>query len=107
MRKYCDDNGIIVMAYGPLGGPRENIKAGDPDVLNDRKIEEIAQLYGKTPGQILLRYNLQLGNIVISKSSNPERLWENISVFDFCLAPENMSFINTFDCNRRVCRYDE
>lgn len=108
LREYCESKGIKINAYSPLGSPsRPWAKPGDPDVINDAKIKQIAEKYGKTPGQILLKYNLQLGTIPIPKSSNVERLKSNLDLFDFNLAPEDMAFINTFDCNGRICPWVE
>jgi aldehyde reductase len=80
LRKFCSDRGITVTSYSPLGSPsRPWQKPGDPDVINDPKIRQIGNKYGKSPAQILLRYNVQLGNSVIPKSSNKERLLQNLS----------------------------
>ncbi|KAJ8970468.1 hypothetical protein NQ317_009442 [Molorchus minor] len=104
LRKFCLDRGIILTSYSPLGSPaRPWKKPGDPSVLNDRKIKEIANKYGKTSAQVLLRYNVQLGNAVIPKSANKERLKQNIDIFDFELSEEDMKFLETLDCNGRIC----
>ncbi|RZC42761.1 Aldo ket red domain containing protein, partial [Asbolus verrucosus] len=108
LRKFCLERGIVLTSYCPLGSPeRPWQKPGDPYILNDPKIKEIARKYGKSSAQIMIKYNLQLGNIVIPKSSNKNRLIENISVFDFELNEEDMEYINTFDCNGRICLYEE
>lgn len=104
LREFCVSKGITITAYSPLGSPsRPWQKPGDPDVLSDAKIAEIAKKYGKTSAQVLLRWNVQLGNAVIPKSSNRKRLAENLEIFDFSLAPEDMAYIDTFDCNGRIC----
>ncbi|EFA08082.2 Aldo-keto reductase family 1 member B10-like Protein [Tribolium castaneum] len=104
LRKFCSDRGITVTSYSPLGSPaRPWQKPGDPYVINDPKIKEIGNKYGKSPAQILLRYNVQLGNVVIPKSSNRNRLVENMSIFDFTLSEDDMKYIGTFDCNGRIC----
>jgi aldehyde reductase len=104
LRKFCSDRGITVTSYSPLGSPsRPWQKPGDPDVINDPKIRQIGNKYGKSPAQILLRYNVQLGNSVIPKSSNKERLLQNLSIFDFELNADDMKYIDTFDCNGRIC----
>lgn len=104
LRNFCKERGIAITAYSPLGSPaRPWQKPGDPDVLNDAKIKEIADRYNKTSAQILLRYNVELGNSVIPKSSNKKRLAENLNIFDFSLAAEDIAYIDTFDCNGRIC----
>ncbi|XP_063915957.1 aldo-keto reductase family 1 member B1-like [Zophobas morio] len=108
LRKFCSDRGITVTSYSPLGSPaRPWQKPGDPDVINDPKIKEIGNKYGKSPAQILLRYNIQLGTSVIPKSSNKLRLKENMDIFDFELTAEDMKYIDTFDCNGRICPHAE
>ena len=62
----------------------------------------MARKYGKTPAQILLRWNVQQGIIPIPKSKNPARLAENISVFDFALEGEDMAALNGMNQNRRT-----
>ncbi|KAF2887894.1 hypothetical protein ILUMI_18279 [Ignelater luminosus] len=104
LRDFCTQRGITITAYSPLGSPeRPWQKPGDPDVLNDAQIKKIGEKYGKSPAQVLLRYQIQLGNAAIPKSSNKQRLADNINLFDFELSPEDMKFINTFDCNGRIC----
>ena len=65
-------------------------------------IPRIAEKYGKTPAQILLRWNIQQGIIPIPKSKNPARLAENIDVFDFELAEEDMTALNVMNCGKRT-----
>ncbi|KRT85313.1 hypothetical protein AMK59_1519 [Oryctes borbonicus] len=105
LRKVCKDHGVIITAYSPLGSPeRPWAKPGDPDVINDPKIAIIAEKYAKTPGQILLRYQVQLGNTTVPKSSNRARLKQNIDIFDFELSQEDMDYINTFNRkDGRIC----
>ncbi|RZC33760.1 Aldo ket red domain containing protein, partial [Asbolus verrucosus] len=102
LRKYCRDNAIKVMAHSPLGDSRTDTNSSSFDLLNNDRIEAIAERYGKTPAQILLRYNLQLENVVTSKSCKKGELLENINIFDFYLAPEDMSLINNFDEKREI-----
>lgn len=105
LRKLCKELGIAVVAYSPLGSPeRPWAKPGDPDVINDPKIALIAEKYGKSPGQVLLRYQIQLGNAAIPKSSNPARLKQNIEIFDFRLSEQDIDYINTFNRkDGRIC----
>jgi aldehyde reductase len=86
----------VVIHYCPLEESRNTDNCDGADVMNDSRIKEIAGRYRKTPEQILIKYSLQLGNVVIPKKKN---LMENMNVFDFWLAPEDMSYINSFSCN--------
>ncbi|CAH1377013.1 unnamed protein product [Tenebrio molitor] len=108
LRAFCLERGIVLTSYCPLGSPeRPWQKPGDLYILNDPKIKEIANKYGKSSAQIMIKYNLQLGNIVIPKSSNKTRITENINIFDFQLSADDMKYIDTFDCNGRICPYAE
>ena len=89
---YCSEKNIKVMAWAPL-------LRGDFD---HPVIQNLARKYGKTPAQILLRWNVQQGIIPIPKSKNPARLAENIAVFDFALEGEDMAALNSMDQNRRT-----
>ena len=60
-------------------------------------LAELAQKYGKTPAQVVLRWHVQLGNIVFPKSMHPERMRENIDVFDFELADDDVQAISALD----------
>ncbi len=90
---YCKQNNIIIEAYCPLVHGEK---------LHDPRIGEIAQKYDKTNAQVLLRWSLQHGNIVIPKSTHRERLEENFQVFDFELAGEDMVVLDSMDENYRV-----
>lgn len=91
-------------AYSPLGSPdRPWAKPEDPVVLEDAKIKELAEKYSKTPAQILLRYQIDRGVITIPKSVNRQRIKQNFEIFDFQLSPEDVAYIDTFDCNGRFC----
>lgn len=89
---YCGEKNIRVMAWAPL-------LRGDFD---HPVIQNLACKYGKTPAQILLRWNVQQGIIPIPKSKNPTRLAENMDVFDFALAREDMAALSGMDQNRRT-----
>lgn len=62
----------------------------------------IATKYSKTPAQILIRYQIQRGNIVIPKSVTKSRIASNFDVFGFEISPEDMATIDGFDCNGRL-----
>jgi 2,5-diketo-D-gluconate reductase A len=76
--------GVAVEGYSPLKGTR----------LRDRTLVEIAAKYGVTPAQVVLRWHLEIGVIVIPKSSHPERIEQNLDLFSFSLTPEEVARIN-------------
>jgi len=78
LRDYGAEHGIVTEAWGPL--------AQSGAALREPLVAELAKRYDKTPGQILLRWSLQLGNVAIPRSSKPRRIEENIDVFDFELS---------------------
>jgi 2,5-diketo-D-gluconate reductase A len=88
-RAFHDHYGIASVAYSPLG-------AGN-DLLNAPVLGRIAEKHGKTPGQIVLRWHLQEELLPIPKSSDPGRMKENISIFDFELDSGDMQAIATLD----------
>jgi 2,5-diketo-D-gluconate reductase A len=95
LHEYSAEHGIAVEAWGPLG-------QGKYDLFGMTAIRELAAAHGKTPAQIVLRWHLQEGNIVIPKSNSRERMTENFDVFDFDLTPEEFATMSDLDENRRV-----
>ena len=92
LRPWLADRGIATEAWSPLA---------QGAVLSDETIVSIAERHGKTPAQAILRWHLQLGNVVIPKSVTPERIRENVDVFDFELSEDEMAAIGSLDTNRR------
>lgn len=109
--KFCQDNGITVTAYAPLGsrGFIEKIGKGDavPDLLQNLTVLEIAEKYGKTPAQILLKHIIQRGIATIPKSTNPSRIKENFELFDWELEAEDVDKLNALDMGEsaRICDF--
>jgi 2,5-diketo-D-gluconate reductase A len=85
--------GIVTEAWSPLA---------QGAVLHDPTIVEIAHAHGKTPAQVVIRWHVQLGNVVIPKSVTPERIRENVEVFDFELTVEQMDAIAALDRGQRT-----
>jgi 2,5-diketo-D-gluconate reductase A len=92
MRAFHAEHGIATEAYGPLGVGK---------LLDNPTVTSIAAEYGKSPSQVLIRWSLQLGNVVIPRSSSPERIAENTDVFEFELASEHMDALNALDDGTR------
>lgn len=89
---YMHRQGIVVEAWYPFGG-----RGHTSEMFADATISRIAQAHGKSSAQVILRWDLQKGVVVIPGSSNPDHIQENISVFDFELTDEEMAAINALD----------
>ncbi|MFD3660432.1 aldo/keto reductase [Streptomyces sp. NPDC058659] len=87
-------HGIATEAWSPLGQGK--------GLLEVPAIVAIARKHERTPAQVVLRWHVQLGNVVIPKSVTPSRIRENIDVFDFALDPEDLAAIAALDENRRI-----
>ncbi|MFQ6674179.1 MAG: aldo/keto reductase [Fidelibacterota bacterium] len=90
---FCRSHAIQVEAYSPLTKGQK---------LNDAQLVGLARRYGKSPAQILIRWPLQRGTVVIPKSSRKERIEENAGVFDFSISDEDMETIDSFNENYRT-----
>lgn len=88
MKQYGDEKGIIIQAYSPLTRAK---RLGDP------ALAEVAERYAKSPAQILIRWNLQLGTVPIPKANQRHHLEENIDVFDFEISEEDMMVLNNLN----------
>jgi 2,5-diketo-D-gluconate reductase A len=93
LRAYLREKGIVTEAYSPLGQGK---------VLEDTKITEIAEAHDRTPAQVVLRWHIQLGNVVIPKSVTPSRIEENFRIFDFELSDDEMQAIRALDAGERI-----
>lgn len=86
---YDNAHDIVTVAWSPLGQGK--------DLLKEPVLASIAAAHGKSPAQIVLRWNVELGLVAIPRSSNPQRLAENLNVFDFSLAPDEVAAISALD----------
>jgi len=103
LRQYCLSQGIVPESWFPLGGPAVPLKGSSPDkvLLEDPVLAELGSKYQKTVAQIVLRWHVQSNIIPVPKTSKPERLVENIDIFDFCISDEDMGRLDAFDYGRR------
>lgn len=90
LKGWADKYGVQLEAWAPFGEGRKG-------TFDDPVIGEIASKYGKTPAQIMLRWHIQRGVVVIPKSTHIERMQENFAVFDFSLSAEDMKAITELD----------
>ncbi|KBZ68584.1 aldo/keto reductase [Mycobacterium colombiense] len=93
LRMAHAEHDVQTQSYSPLGVGK---------MLEDPTVTSIAAEYGRTPAQVLVRWNLQLDNVVVSRSSKPERVAQNLDVFDFTLEPEHMEAIEGLHDGTRV-----
>jgi 2,5-diketo-D-gluconate reductase A len=93
LRAWHAEHGIATEAWSPLA---------QGALFDEETIVAAADAHGKTPAQVILRWHLQLGNVVIPKSVTPERIRENIEIFDFELSDEEMAVIEDLDSDSRI-----
>ncbi|OBF09675.1 2,5-didehydrogluconate reductase A [Mycobacterium sp. 852002-10029_SCH5224772] len=93
LRQAHAQHDVTTQSYSPLGVGK---------MLEDPTVTTIAAEYGRTPAQVLVRWNLQLDNVVVSRSSKPARVAQNLDVFDFTLEPEHMEAIDGLHDGTRV-----
>ena len=96
LKEYVSKYGIIIESWYPFGG-----RGLTSENFNNEVIRDIATKYNKTSAQIILRWQLQAGYIVIPGSSNPDHILENYSIFDFSLNEEDMKNIADINKNQR------
>ena len=94
LRAFHREHGILTEAWSPIGQGK--------GLLEDATLTSLAEKYGKSPAQIVLRWHVQLGNVVIPKSATPSRIRENIQVFDFEIAEDDMNVIAGLETGKRV-----
>jgi diketogulonate reductase-like aldo/keto reductase len=94
MRAFHAANGIVTEAWSPIGQGK--------GLLEDPTLKAIAEAVGKTPAQVVLRWHVQLGNVAIPKSVTPDRIQQNIEVFDFELSDADMGAITALGSGQRI-----
>jgi diketogulonate reductase-like aldo/keto reductase len=101
VQAFGAEQGILTQAWSPIGGITFYRDGEHTSTLKDPVIVEIAEAHGKSPAQVMLRWGVQHGRSVIPKSTKPERIAENIDVFDFELSADEMTAIDGLDTGRR------
>lgn len=93
VRAFCKEHDILVEAWSPLGSGK---------LLEDPKLKEFGQKYGRSTAQICLRWCLQKGHLPLPKSVTPVRIKENLQLFDFQISQEDMAVIDKLECVGRT-----
>ena len=93
MRELNAKYGVVTEAYSPLGIGK---------LLDNPTVVSIAEAHGRTPAQVLIRWSIQLGNVVIPRSATPERIVSNLNVFDFELTGAEMNSLGALNDGTRV-----
>lgn len=91
--QFCKDNGIVLEAWSPMGRGA---------YLQSPEIVEIAEAHGKTPAQVILRWLLDKGIVILPKSVHEDRIASNIELFDFNLTDGEMETLNKMNCGKRI-----
>ena len=94
LKKFLSKEGIVIQAWYPLGH-------GDKALIEEPLFSELGKKYGKSNAQIILRWHIQDGNIVIPGSKNPEHIKANFDLFDFSLTDDEMKRISAMDKQKR------
>jgi len=89
-REFHNRHGIVTESYSPLGGSGAGL-------LDAPVLSQLAEKHGKTPGQLVLRWHIQNGLVTIPKTASPERMAENLDVFDFVLDPQDLAELSILD----------
>lgn len=102
--RFCQESSIAVTGFSPLGAQSYfslNMARDEESVLRTDVVRQIAEAHARTPAQTVLRWAVQRGTAVVPKTTNPERMRENLAVDDFSLTPGEMSAISNLNRNRR------
>lgn len=93
LREYCSSKGIVVESWSPIGGLKGSV-LGEPPII------KMAEKYNKSPAQVVIRWHIQHGLVVIPKSVHEKRIRENIDVFDFEISDEDMATLDALPGRR-------
>jgi len=93
LKDFCQSKNIVLEAHSPLTHGK---------YIHHEKIEQLAEKYHKSPAQILLRWSVQQGNIVIPKTQNPLKMKENINIFNFSIKKEDVILLNSLNTKKHV-----
>ncbi|CAJ0596824.1 unnamed protein product [Cylicocyclus nassatus] len=109
LRDFCKEKGIALVAYSSLANPGSNEfrEKDDPNILEDPKVNKIAEAHKKTPAQVVLRWAIQHGMLIIPKSISEDRISQNSDIFDFKLTDDEMKQIDGLESGYRVVRMGE
>ncbi|KAA1034804.1 aldo/keto reductase [Pseudonocardia sp. EV170527-09] len=94
LREYLQQHDIALEAWSPIGQGKGLLEAPE--------LTEIAERVGKSAAQVVLRWHIQLGNIVFPKSNNPERIKENFEIFDFALSEDDIAAVEKLHTGKRI-----
>lgn len=94
LKEFLSKEGMVLQAWYPLGH-------GDAKLIQEPLFAQLGRKYGKTSAQIILRWHIQAGNIVIPGSKNPDHIRDNFALFDFALTEEEMAQIAAMDQKKR------
>jgi 2,5-diketo-D-gluconate reductase A len=89
-REFHARHGIVTESWAPLGGEWD-------DILAEPVVIELAERYGRTPAQVVLRWHIELGLVTVPKTGKPARMAENIDIFDLHLEPEDVATLSELD----------
>lgn len=107
LRNFCKERNIVVTAYSPLGSPDSPfLKPNTPKLLDDPKLKEIGERLSKSVAQVILRYLVQQDVVTIPKSVTPSRIRDNIDIFNFELSDDDITYIDSFNQDLRICHRD-
>lgn len=94
LKAFLNKEGMVIQAWYPLGH-------GDKALISEPVFTKLAEKYGKSNAQVILRWHIQAGNIVIPGSKNPDHICDNFDLFDFALTDEEMAQVAAVDKNKR------
>ena len=101
VQDFGREHGILTQAWSPIGGITFYREGQHTSALQDPTINRVAEAHGKSPAQVMLRWGLQQGRSVIPKSTKPERIAQNLDVFDFALSDDELAAIDGLETGVR------